>query len=128
MPIYLLTNKVTHARAVVIARNAHAAKRVHPTNDLAHRRADDRGWAVYGSNWVAQPIPPPPGWPVDLALVHADELAHEAHRDWDGSDHAIAYQESLELRVGGPRPEGPDESWGGYTLDHLQQVGRSYPE
>ena len=124
MHLYLLTNKVTHARAVVLAANPEDAVRVHPTDDLAHRRADDRGWERYtATSYTGKRIPPPVGWPAATRLIHADLIGRAEGEYRSGSCALpIAYQESLVLRVGGERPEGPDASWGGYTLDALSEV------
>jgi len=127
MPVYLLTNRVTHARAVVVASDEREAVSMHPTDDMAHRRA--KGWGRYrlrspGSllgGEVLVEVPPPAGWPVDLSLVDATLLARYEDR---GAPHGPqAYQADMQLRQGPPGQEGPDSTWGGYTLDDLRHHG-----
>lgn len=129
MKVYRLTNKVTHARAVVVARDEHEAVRTHPTCDGAHRR--EGGWYTYKlagrsahSVQVLTRVPPPAGWPLDVSLVHADALAEVNPIHYrDICVGAVAYQADLQLRVGPLGHEGPDASWGGYTLDNLTHFG-----
>lgn len=127
MPVYLLTNKVTHARAVVIANNEDEARRMHPTCEGARRDADDRGWSRtrYRSthSTYTESVPPPTGWPLDVSLVHADEVARDCTRMWTpghGGGQVLAYEDSTDLRVGPPNQEGPDPTWGGYTIERLR--------
>lgn len=123
MPVYLLTNKVTHARAVVIAESADEARAVHPTNGCAHRRWGR--WARYRGGPMSETretVPPPEGWPRDLSLIHADEIAPCVARQWEGCAQPLCYEPSTDLRRGAPNQEGPDATWGGYLLERLTEV------
>jgi len=117
--VYELTNKVTFARAVVVARSEREALEMHPTNDFATWRGD--GWYRYKAatsfgaahGWVR--VPQPPGWPVNLELVSAELMASRADGPM-GYDGPHAYQPCEDLRQPG---EGPDSSWGGRSLRDL---------
>ena len=121
MPIYLLTNKVTFARAVVIAPDAEQARRMHPTNDYAYRTPADTEWqqlrhqSTYPYNSSFVHVPPPEGWPIDVSLVHVDMLASRVESQYDGRM-CHAYTATAELRL---RGDGPDDTWGGYPIDRL---------
>jgi hypothetical protein len=116
VPVYLLTNKVTHSRLVIIADDEDAAKRVHPSNEFASRGRHDDGWHKHTGGHFGRNVyvEPPPGWPLDLSLVDAMLVAR--HYDYPGGG-VLAYQDTTNLRHKG---EGPDDSWGGYTLDRLR--------
>ena len=125
MPVYLLTNKVTHSRLVVVAENSDAAKRMHPTVCGAVRGQHDDDWHRFtgGHFYRKEHVPLPPGWPRDLDLVHIDMIARDCESDWVpgyGGGQVLAYQDSTDLRHGPPGQEGPDETWGGHTLDRLR--------
>lgn len=111
--IYLVTNKVTHARMVVVAPNAEAARRQHPTCESAVR--EGRGWVRHVGGHFGRDVVtvPPPGWPIDLDLVDAT-VAGEAGRLFSSTTQVLAFERSLDLRQ---RGEGPDDSWGGYELE-----------
>ena len=116
MNIYLVTCKVTHARMVVACKTAQEAVRTHPTcwgavwKPGGWTRA--KGGHVY--RWVA--VNPPPSWTHKTELLHATLLG-KSGRDCPGG--VLAWQEDLTLRQGAPNQEGPDDTWGGYTLDDL---------
>ncbi len=116
MPVLLVTNKVTHARVVAMARNADDAAAIHPTCDTARRV--DSGWVrtVGGHHYRDEWVPAPPGWPHNLAFVHVDLLATNDSRMLSGTTSVMAYQPSMDLRHEG---EGGSDRWGGYTLDAL---------
>ncbi len=122
MPVYLLTNRITHSRCTVIANDPEAAKFLHPTNDFAVRRPFDRGWSrercLRGSGFrtYTEAVPPPDGWPLDLKYVHVTEIARDVDRN--APEGVLSYQNDMQLRQ---RGEGPDDTWGGYTLDVLRQ-------
>lgn len=118
MPIYLLTNKVTHARCVVSADTAEKAIALHPTSEYAIR--GPRGWyKLVGMAQAHVPVPRPTDWPVRLDLVHADLLARRAESAWEGLTAVLAYQPDSQLRQ---LHEGPDDSWGGYDHSMLENV------
>ena len=119
MYIWRLTNKVTFSRAVVTAESAEAAKRIHPTNDLA-------AWDELAGRWQRwrdgglgkftgyQHVPAPRGWTTNLDLIDAEILGEVTDRS--PAIACEAYQASEELRAPG---EGPDETWGGRGLREL---------
>lgn len=116
MPVFLVTNKVTHARMVCMARNADEAAALHPTCDTARRV--EGGWVRTAGGHFSRTVsvPAPSGWPHNLAFVHVDLLAREDSRAFGGVTSVMAYQESTDLRHEG---EGGSDRWGGYTLDAL---------
>lgn len=114
--IYRVTNKVTHARMVCVARSEADAIRTHPTDPCA--RHTGSGWVRDTGGHFARlvAVPAPEGWTAKLELLCADEIGL-ASGEWCAI--VEAYQPSLDLRRGAPSPEGPDDTWGGYTLDDL---------
>lgn len=120
MPIFLVTNKVTHARMVCLARDADEASTLHPTCDTARRSGN--GWTrdVGGHFSRSEAVPPPESWPHELAFIHVDMLARSEDRLWSGTTSVLAFQPDMTLRHEGEGPAG----WGGYTLDALAMGAR----
>lgn len=99
MNIYQMTNKDTHARAVVVAKSAEAARCMRPDGKATHR---GRGW-IYAPGGA----PSLACWPDDIEKVHAD-LAGRAAAPFD-CPQVLVFDRDEQLRQPG---EGPDESWG----------------
>lgn len=109
MQLYLLTNKDTHARAVVVAPSAAFAQRMRP-DDKARFDCVLGKWMRFDHAVQAmREAPPLPCWPTDLTRIHVEELGRLAHRELDGVEQVLAFDASARLRHAG---EGPDASWG----------------
>jgi hypothetical protein len=116
VPVYLLTNKDTHARAVVIARDEYEARRTRPDGKATYDPVSETWRTWDGALQMFRRPPALTSWPEDFDRIHADEIAGQVHRDFDGITSVLAFQDDGQLRVKG---EGPDETWGVQTVLHL---------
>lgn len=104
MPIFLVTNRKTHSRAVIVAESEQKARELRP--DGAVWRHDK--WQVYDykiSDFRNAPVLP--AWPVDPEHVCADILGLRAVDQFNVED-VVAFESSTQPREVG---EGPDGWW-----------------
>ncbi len=110
MPIYLVTNKITHARAVTIAGSPRAACELRPDGKAYWRHGRWSAFVTVGEARCAEPLP---CWPEDVELVHATEIGERATRNFEcgtyGTASVMAFDADPQFRHKG---EGPDDSWG----------------
>lgn len=113
MLIYLLTNKDTHARAVIVAESPLAARHTRP-DERAQWDPRSQWWRRYdhtGHRFLREP--PVPWWPEDVARVVADPVGYVATEQWNAPQ-VLAFNPDATLRKPG---EGPDDSWGERYLE-----------
>ena len=104
MPIYQLTNKMTHSRAVALAPSEKEAREMRP--DGAFWQYDS--WMVYDTRaHMIVRAKDLPEWPVTPKHVCADMLARHIESKFDVKD-IVAFQRDLTPRQ---RGEGPDSWW-----------------
>lgn len=102
--IYQLTNRKTHARAVVICASEQQAREMRPDGAIWRDR-----WVVYhhaSMTFIA--APELPAWPVEPKHASAQLLARHVESAFDVHSTVVAFDANTEPRQ---RGEGPDEWW-----------------
>lgn len=107
MPIYQVTNRKTHARAVIVAANEQAAVATRPDGALWQRGQ----WMAYRHELMDYvPAPALPCWPVTPEHACADLLARSVESIFDVGFSVVAFDRNDLPRS---RGEGPDHWWDG---------------
>lgn len=105
MPLYILTNHLTHARAIVIARDEKTARRMRPDGAIWHDNPAP-GWYEFNvltSYWrraLALEC-----WPDSIELVSVDLLASRVESRFDVVQDVVCFNSDDAMREEG---EGPD--------------------
>lgn len=105
MPIFQVTNRLTHSRAVVIADNERRACELRPDGAIWHE-SPARAWFEFNqlTNGWRRALPLD-GWPDSIDFVHADMIARRAESAFD-VEQVVCFESSTDRREAG---EGPPE-------------------
>lgn len=107
MQLFLLTNKDTHARAVVVAESSEHARHMRPDGIAVWEKLSKRWRSWDHGAQIMVPARPVAWWPTDLSRIHADALGR-ADTSWAVPQVLACDKSETKRKLG----EGPDDTWG----------------